>query len=108
MAQARKLGFEAGWFAAFQALRVPEDSHLRDPDQIPFLSPVTAVQDPLVAAEEEETASMRELVEQIDAHAEPEDMEATSILTVQDLLGEDSLYPLTDQPEVIDPTRPSS
>ena len=56
------------------------------------------MQDPLAAAEEEETASMRELVEQIDAHAELEDMEATSILTVQDLLGEDSRYPLTDQP----------
>ena len=36
---------------------------------------------------------MRELVEQIDAHAEPEDMEATSIPTVQDLLGEDSRFP---------------
>ena len=41
---------------------------------------------------------MRELVEQIDAYVEPEDMEATSIPTVQDLLGEDSRYPLTDQP----------
>ena len=29
--------------------------------------------------DEEETASMRELVEQIDAHAEPDEMEATSI-----------------------------
>ena len=84
------------------------DSHLRDPSQIPFLSPITAVQDPPTAAEEEETASMRELVEQIDAHAEPEDMEATSISTVQELLGEDSHFPLTDQPEATDPTRPSS
>ena len=82
MAQARNLGFEAGWFAALQALGVPEDSHPRDPGQIPFPSPITAVQDPPAAAEEEETASMRELVEQIDAHAEPEDMEATSIPTV--------------------------
>ena len=48
------------------------------------------MQDPPAATEEEETASMRELVEQIDAHAEPEDMEATSIPTVQELLGEDS------------------
>ena len=107
--QARKLGFEVGWFAALQALGVPEDSHLRDPSQIPFPSPVTAVQDPPVASEEEEeTASMRELVEQIDAHAEPNDMEATSIPTVQDLLGDDSRYPLTDQQEVADLTRPSS
>ena len=108
MAQAQNLGFEAGWFAALQALGVPEDSHLRDPGQIPFSSPVTAMQDPPAAVEEEEMASMRELVEQIDAHAEPEDMEATSIPTVQDLLGEDSRFPLTDQPEVTDPTRPSS
>ena len=82
MDQARWLGFEAGWFAALQALGVPEDSPLRDPGQIPFPSPVTAVQDPPTVVEEEETASMRELVEQIDAHAEPKDMEATSIPTV--------------------------
>ena len=44
--QARKLGFEAGWFATLQALGVPKDSHLRDPGQIPFPSPVTAAQDP--------------------------------------------------------------
>ena len=108
VAQARNLGFEAGWFAALQALGVPEDSHLRNPGQIPFPSPITAVQDPPTAIEEEETTSMRELVEQIDAHAELEDMEATSISTVQELLGEDSRYPLTDQPEITDPTRPSS
>ena len=82
VAQARKLGFEAEWFAALQALGVPEDSPLRDPGQIPFPSLVTAVQDPPAAAEEEETASMRELVEQIDAHAELDEMEATSIPTV--------------------------
>ena len=51
---------------------------------------------------------MRELVEQIDAHAEPEDMEATSIPTVQELLDENSHLPLTDQPEATDPVRPSS
>ena len=43
VAQARNLGFKAEWFAALQALGVPEDSHLRDPSQIPFPSPVTAV-----------------------------------------------------------------
>ena len=108
VAQARNLGFEAGWFAALQALGVPEDSHLKDPGQIPFPSPVTAVQDTPAAIDEEETTSMRELVEQIDAHAEPEDMEATSIPTVQELLDEDSRFPLTDQPEATDPARPSS
>ena len=72
--------------------------------------PVTVVQDPTVLAEEEETASMRELVEQIDAHAEPDEMEATSILTVQDLHGKDLHFPVTDQRqhEVTDPTRQST
>ena len=63
VSQARRLGFEAGWFAALQALGVPEDFPLRDPGQIPFPSPVIVAQDPTVLAEEEETASMRELVE---------------------------------------------
>ena len=40
---------------------------------------------------------MRELVEQIDAHAEPEEMEATSIPTVQELLGEHPPFLLTVQ-----------
>ena len=31
MNQARRLGFEAGWFAALQILGVPEDSSLRNP-----------------------------------------------------------------------------
>ena len=48
VAQARRLGFEAGWFTALQALGVPEDSPLRDPGQIPFPSPVSAVQEPTV------------------------------------------------------------
>ena len=110
MAQARRLGFEAGWFATLQALGVLEDSPLRDPGQIPFPSLVTAVQDPTLPAEKEETASMRELVEQIDVHAEPDEMEATSIPTVQDLLGEDLHFPVIDQRqhEVTDPTRPST
>ena len=110
MDQARWLGFEAGWFVALQALGVPEDSPLRDPGQIPFPSPVTAVQDPPVLVEEEETASMRELVEQIDAHAEPNEMEATSIPNVQDLLGKDLHFPVTNQqqPEAANPTRPST
>ena len=77
--QAWKIGFEAGWFNTLQALGVPEDSPLRDPSQIPFPSTTTAVQNPPTPIEEKETASLRELVKQIDAHAEPEDTEATSI-----------------------------
>ena len=41
--QARKMGFEAGWFAALQDLSVPKDSPLRDPGQIPFPSTATIV-----------------------------------------------------------------
>ena len=110
VAQARRLDFKAGWFVALQTLGVPEDSPLRDPGQIPFPSPVITVQAPTVPAEEEETASMKELVEQIDAYVEPDEMEATSISTVQDLLGKDLHFPVTDQRqhEATDPTRPST
>ena len=110
MNQARRLGFEAGWFAALQVLGVPEDSPLRDPSQIPFPSSVTVVQDPSVPIEEEETATMRELVEQIVAHSEPDEMEATNILNAQDQLGGDLHFPVADQQqlEAADQTRPST
>ena len=95
--QVRKVGFEAGWLATLQVLGVPEDSLLRDPGQIPFPSPAAAVQNPPVPIEEEETASMRELVEQIDAHVESDDTEATSIPSAQDQLGVNLLFLVTDQ-----------
>ena len=95
--QVRKVGFEARWLATLQVLGVPEDSLLRDPDQIPFPSPAAAVQNPPVPIEEEETASMRELVEQIDAHVESDDTEATSIPSAQDQLGVNLLFLVTDQ-----------
>ena len=40
---------------------------------------------------------MRELVEQIDAHAEPDDTEATSIPSTQDQLSVDPLFSVADQ-----------
>ena len=95
--QARKIGFEAGWFAALKALKVLEDSPLRDPSQIPFPSTTAAIQDPPVPIEEEDTSSMRELVEQIDAHAESDDAEATSIPSTQDQLSIDPLFSVADQ-----------
>ena len=95
--QARKIGFEAGWLAALKALKVPEDSPLRDPSQIPFPSTTAAIQDPPVPIEEEDTSSMRELVEQIDAHAESDDAEATSIPSTQDQLSIDPLFSVADQ-----------
>ena len=79
MNQARRLGFKAGWFAALQAVGVLEDSPLRDLGQIPFSIPTIVEQNPPAPIDEEETASMRELVEQIDAHVELDDMEATSV-----------------------------
>ena len=73
-----KLAFEKGWLAALQALGVLEDSPLRDPSQIPFLSLTPAVQNPLEPIDEVETQSTRELVEQIDSHVELDKMEAIS------------------------------
>ena len=98
--QAWRLGFEADWFAALQAMGVPEDSPLRDPGQIPFLSSTLAAQNPLVPTDEEEMASMRELVEQIDAHVELDDMEATSIPYAGDQPSGDLLLPAADQQQI--------
>lgn len=87
--QAHRLGFEEGWFAALQVLGVPEDSSLRDRSKIPFPSvPQTENPAPLVI-DEEETSSMRELVNAIDSHAVPTDMEGTSHPHVGDRTGED-------------------
>ena len=60
--------------------------------------------------EEEETASMKELVEQINAHIEPDEMEATSIPNAQDQLGGDLHFPMADQqqPEAANQTGPST
>ena len=46
---------------------------------------------------------MRELVEQIDAHAEPNDMEVTSIPSTQNQLGVDLHFPVANQQQ----TRPN-
>ena len=64
--------------AALKVMGVPEDSPLRNPDQIPFLNLPTVVQNIIGVIDEEETTSMRELVEAIDFHVEPVDLEATS------------------------------
>ena len=64
--------------AALKAMGVLEDSLLRNLDQIPFSNLPTAVQNIVGVIDEEETTSMRELVEAIDFHVEPVDLEATS------------------------------
>ena len=56
--------------AALHALRVPEDFPLRDPGQIPVPVSAPTAQNPVDPNDEEETDSLRELVEQIDAHVE--------------------------------------
>ena len=76
--EARRLSFHEGWLAALQVMGVPADSPLRDPGKIPFLEAPPAVQSPVGLGDEEETDSLRELVEQIDAHVEMVGADATS------------------------------
>ena len=76
--QARQLSFQEGWMAALQALGVPEDSPLRDLGRIPFPNSTPTTQNPAGPNDEEETDSLRELVEQIDAYVEMIGTEATS------------------------------
>ena len=57
---------------------MPEDSSLRDPDQIPVPVSVPAAQNPAGLNEEEESDSLRELVEQINAHVEMIEAKVTS------------------------------
>ena len=76
--EARQLSFQEGWMAALHASGVPEDSHLRDLGRIPFPNSTPATQNPTGPNDEEETDSLRELVEQIDAHVEMIGTEVTS------------------------------
>lgn len=85
--EARKLAFKEGWLTALQAIGVPIDFPLKDPNQIPFPNLSTATQKTPGVADEEETTSLRELVAQIVAHAEPIDLEATSNPNVEDQPG---------------------
>ena len=85
--EAQKLAFKEGWFAALQAVGVPEDSPLKDPDHIPFPSLLMATQKTLVIADEEKTSSLRELVEQIDAHAKSIDLVLVTQIRPLNLMG---------------------
>ena len=82
--QTQRHKFEEGWLAAMQAMAVPEDSPLRNPDQIPFSNPAPQVQNPPNADDEEETPSMRELVQEIDSYVELVDLEVTRNLRAGD------------------------
>ena len=65
---------------ALQAMGVPDDSLLRNPEQITFPSHPPPVQSQLGATDEEGTPSMRELVHEIDTHVELIDLKVTSNL----------------------------
>lgn len=55
--QAQVQVFEEGWLAAFQALGVPQDSPLRNPEQIPRPILATPVQSKVEAADDEDTSA---------------------------------------------------
>ena len=76
MFQSRRYGFYEGWMAAMNAIGVPEESLLRILEQIPYPKP-PPVQN-LSRAKEEESQSMKELVTEIDSHAELIDLEISS------------------------------
>ena len=76
--QAQRHEFEEGWMMALQAMGVPDDSPLRNPEQIPFPEPPPPIQDPFDVDNEEDTPSMKELVQEINSHMESIDLEVTS------------------------------
>ncbi|KAK9999238.1 hypothetical protein SO802_018841 [Lithocarpus litseifolius] len=99
--EVQRLAFEEAWFAALRAAGVPEDSPLRDSSQIPFPGPSSAAQVPLAVNSEEDTPSMRELVDAIDSHVKLVDLEITSNIHADDQPAEGSLpqsFPATEHP----------
>ena len=78
--QARFHGFGEGWLAALQVMGVLEDSPLKNPEQIPYPTPPPPVQSQAGVVDEEDTPSMRELVQAIDTHVETVDLKVTSNL----------------------------
>ena len=92
MREGRKLSFQEGWMATLHASRVPEDTHLRDLSQIPFPNSFPATQNPTGLVDEEETDSLKELVEQIDAHMEVIGLEATSNPSANNQSSENAQY----------------
>lgn len=55
-----------------------EDSSLRNSEQIPCPTPAPPVQSQFDAADDEDTPSMRELVQAIDTYVETMDLEVTN------------------------------
>ena len=106
--KAQRLAFGEGWLASLQAMGDPEDSPLRNPDQTPFPDYAPFIQNPPNADEEEETASMRDLVRQIDSYVELVDLEVTNNLHDGDHLeGTQTQPPTTAQPSEVIPDQPT-
>ena len=70
--QAQLHGFGEGQLVAVQVMGVVEDSLLKDPSQMPYPAPPPPSQSQADVVDEEETTSMRELVQVIDTHVDPE------------------------------------
>ena len=68
---------------------MPEDSPLRDPGQIPIPVSAPATQNPTGPNKEEEMDSLRDLVEEINAHMEMIGTEVTSNPPTEGPHGED-------------------
>lgn len=75
MLQSRRYGFSEGWMVAVVAMGVPEDSPFRNLEQIPYPDPSPPPVHNSARAEEEDSPSMRALVEEIDSHVELVDLE---------------------------------
>ena len=97
MFQSRLYGFGEGWMAAVNALGVPEKSHFRILEQIPYPKPPPPpIQSP-TCTKEEESRSMRALVKEIDSHTKLIDFEISSDPNVGQRQVAQPLLPNPDQ-----------
>lgn len=70
--------FQSRRFAAVSAMGLLEDSLFRNAEKIPYLGPPFPPVQNLTRAKDEDSQSIRALVEEIDAHAELIDLEISS------------------------------
>lgn len=82
MFENRNYGFDEGWMAAVTTMGLPEDSPFRNLDQIPYPEPPLPPTQNHTKVEDEDTLSIRELVQAIDSHAELIDLEIISNPTI--------------------------
>lgn len=82
MLQSRHYEFGEGWMAVVAAMGMPEDSPFRDPKQILYTDPPLPLVQNLVHTKDEDSQRMKELVQEINSHAELIDLEITGDLNV--------------------------